>query len=145
MAIHLILLSINKIRRNLTGNVEIVLDCLRALQRVTFLPPYRIPSRCRHSDILKTIPVHCQGLSFTTYYLHIKAHQDDNALFEKLSQKAQLNCICDHPAKQHITADGLVRASTGWMFPLKPIGLFVCGGKITSKTGDLWQLKSDLP
>jgi hypothetical protein len=85
MAIHLILLSINKIWHNLTGSMEIVLDCLGVLQRVTFLPPYCIPSRCRHSDILKTILVHCKGLFFTTYYLHIKEHQDDNASFDKLS------------------------------------------------------------
>jgi hypothetical protein len=44
MAIHLILLSLNEIHRNLSGSVEIVSDCLRALNRVTYLPPYRIPS-----------------------------------------------------------------------------------------------------
>jgi hypothetical protein len=100
MAIHLILLSINKLNRQLSGSVEIVSDCLGALKRVTFLPLHRIPSRCRHLDILKTILVHCCELSFTTYYSHIKAHQDDNASFKKLSRKAQLNCICNHAAKQ---------------------------------------------
>jgi hypothetical protein len=99
MAIHLILLSINKIHQNLSGSAEIVLDCLGALKRVTYLPPYRIPSRCRHLDILKTILVHCRSLLFTTYYSHIKAHQDDWVLFSNLSRKAQLNCICDHAAK----------------------------------------------
>ncbi len=74
MAIHLILLSINKIHRNLAGCVEIVWDCLEALNRVTYLPPYRIPSRCHHSDILNNILVHCRDLTFTTNYMHIKAH-----------------------------------------------------------------------
>jgi hypothetical protein len=46
MAIHLILLSINKIHPTLAGSVEIVSDCLGALKRVTYLPPYQIPSRC---------------------------------------------------------------------------------------------------
>ncbi len=100
LAIHLILLSVNKVNQQLSGSVEIVSDCLGALKRVTFLPLYRIPLWCRHSNILKTILAHCCGLSFTTYYLHIKAHQDDNASFNKLSRKAQLNCICDHAAKQ---------------------------------------------
>jgi hypothetical protein len=100
MAIHVILLSINKIHQSLLGSVEIVLDCLGALKRVTHLPPYQIPSRCCHWDILKTILVHCRGLSFTMYYLHVKAHQDDRELFSNLSRKAQLNCICDHAAKQ---------------------------------------------
>jgi hypothetical protein len=92
-------------QQNLTESVEIVLDCLGALKQVTYLPLYQIPSQCRHSDILKTILVHCHGLSFTTYYSHIKAHQDDQELFSKLSRKAQLNCICNHAAKQWIAAD----------------------------------------
>ncbi len=114
-------------------------DYLGALKRVTYLPPYRLPSQCRHLDILKTILVHCQGLSFRTYYSHIKAHQDDNASFDKLSRKAQLNCICDHVAKQRIAADGMEGAMPGRMFPLEPIGLFVRGEEMTSKTGDhIW-------
>jgi hypothetical protein len=136
MAIHLILLSINKIHKNLLGSVEIVLDCLGALKRVPYLPPFRIPSQCHHSDILKTILVHCRGLSFTTYYLHIKAHQDDRELFSNLSRKAQLNYICDHAAKQRMAADGLEATAPCRMFPLEPIGLFVGGQKMTSETGD---------
>jgi hypothetical protein len=66
MAIHLILLSVNKIHQNLAGSVEIVLDCLGALKRVTYLPPYQIPSHCHHLYILKNILVHCRDLSFTT-------------------------------------------------------------------------------
>jgi hypothetical protein len=96
MAIHLILLSINKINCNLSGGMEIMLDCLGALKRVTSLPLYRIPSRCRHSNILKNLLVNCWDLSFIMYYSHVKAHQDDNKFFENLSRKAQLNCICDH-------------------------------------------------
>jgi hypothetical protein len=125
MAIHQILLSINKIHCNLSGCVEIVSNCLGALNRVTYLPPYRIPSRCRHSDILKNILIHCRDLTFTTYYSDIKAHQDDNMSFDKLSRKAQLNCICDHRAKQRIKTDRTEGAISGQMFPLEPIGLFV--------------------
>jgi hypothetical protein len=136
MAIHLILLSINKINPTLSGSVEVVSDCLGALKRVTYLPPYRIPSQCCHSDILKTIMVHCRGLLFTTHYLHIKAHQDDQKLFSKLSRKAQLNCICDHAAKQRIAADGLNNTTTCRMFPLEPISLFIGGQKMTSETGE---------
>ena len=71
MAIHLILLSVNKFNCQLSGSMEIVLDCLGTLKQVTFLQLHRIPSRCRHSDILNTILVHCRGLSFMTYYSHI--------------------------------------------------------------------------
>ena len=53
MAVHLILLSVNKIHPRLSGRVEVVSDCLGALKRVSHLPPYHIPSRCHHSDILK--------------------------------------------------------------------------------------------
>jgi hypothetical protein len=125
MAIHLILLSINKLHRNLAASVEVVSDCLGALKRITYLPPYWIPSWCCHSDILKIILVHCRGLLFTTYYSHVKAHQDDQVSFGTLSRKAQLNCICDHAAKQWIVADGMEAAMSGRMFPLEPIGFFV--------------------
>jgi hypothetical protein len=136
MAIHLILLSIIKIQQDLGGSVEIVSDSLGAHKRVTYLPPYWIPSRCPHSDILKTILVHCRGLSFTTYYTHSRAHQDNQESFSKLSRKAQLNCICNHAAKQRIAADCMEAAMPGKMFPLKPISLFVRGQKMTSETGD---------
>jgi hypothetical protein len=135
MAIHLILLSINKIHQNLAGSMEIVSDCLGALKRATYLPPYQIPSCCCHSDILKNILAHCRDLSFTTYYLHIKAHQDDNKSFDKLSWKVQLNCFCNHAAKQQIAVDGTDGAIQGRMFPLKPIGVFIRGEKKTSETG----------
>ncbi len=135
MAIHLILLSVNKLNSQLSGSVEIVSDCLGALKRVTFLPSHRIPSQCRHSDILKTILVHCRGLSFRIYYLHIKAHQDDNASFDKLSRKAQLNCICDHAAKQQLVTDGIEDIAQGGLFPLESVGVFVGTKKMTSDTG----------
>ena len=44
MAIHLILLSVDRVHGGITGSVEVVSDCLGALRRVTDLPPYRIPS-----------------------------------------------------------------------------------------------------
>jgi hypothetical protein len=67
--------------------------------------------------------------------LHIKAHQDNNKSFDKLSRKVQLNCICDHAAKQQITDDGTDGAIQGQIFPFKPIGVFVRGEKKTSETG----------
>jgi hypothetical protein len=70
-----------------------------------------------------------------TYYSHIKAHQDNNVSFDKLSWKAQLNCMYDHAAKQRIAVDGTEGATPGQMFPLKPIGLFVQGEQRTSETG----------
>jgi hypothetical protein len=135
MAIHLILLSVNKIHPKLKGGVEIVSDCLGALNRVSYLPPYRIPSRCRHSDILKNILVHCRDLSFATHYSHIKAHQDNHTSFKNLDRKAQLNCICEHAAKLRIATDGQDRPAHGKLFPLKTVGVYVRGEKMTSDTG----------
>jgi hypothetical protein len=110
-------------------------DCLGALKRVTFLPSHRIPSQCCHSNILKLILVHCRGLSFTTYYSHIKAHQEDNALFDKLSRQAQLNCICDHAAKQRLVTNGMEDIPQGGLFPLELVGVFVGTKKMTLDTG----------
>jgi hypothetical protein len=55
MAIHLILLAINKINPDLAGMVHIFLDCLAALNKVKDLPPSRVPLSYVHSDVLKNI------------------------------------------------------------------------------------------
>ncbi len=136
MAIHLILLSVNTICPQLSGSIKVVSDCLGALKRVTYLPPYWIPSWCRHSNILKTILVHCCQLTFIMYNSHITAHQDDKDSFSKLGRKAQLNCICDHAAKARIAADRIEATTPCRMFPLEPVGLFVGGQKMMSETGD---------
>jgi hypothetical protein len=68
--------------------------------------------------------------------LHIKAHQDNNVSFSKLDRKAQLNCICDHAAKQRIATDVKDGAKSRGMFPLEPVGLFIGDNKMTSDTGE---------
>jgi hypothetical protein len=135
MAIHLLLPSMNKIHPTLEGSVEIVLDCLGALNCVSYIPLYQIPSRCRHSNILKNILVYCRDLRFVMYYSHIKAHQDNQTSFQNLSRKAQLNCICDHAATFRIAKDGTKKLEPGKMFPFKSVGVFIQGEKMTSDTG----------
>jgi hypothetical protein len=76
-AVHLLLLAVNTVSPGLSGCVKIYSACLSALGRVVELPPYRVPTQCRHSDILKTILVNCGGLSFHWEYCHVEAHQDD--------------------------------------------------------------------
>ena len=49
LAIHLILLAVNKLSPTLSGSTQIYSDCLGALESVENLPPHRIPSSCRHS------------------------------------------------------------------------------------------------
>ena len=96
MSIHLLLLSVNKVYPDLKGEVDIVSDCLGALRRVSDLPSYKIPTRCKHSDILKNILVNCRDMTFSLLYSHVKAHQDDSADFNSLSRKSQLNCFCEN-------------------------------------------------
>eukprot|EP00956_Cyclotella_meneghiniana_P010074 scaffold13929_cov79-Cyclotella_meneghiniana.AAC.4 len=84
MALHLLLLSFNKTWPDLGGKVDIYSDCLGALHKVEHLPPGKIPSKCRHSDILKNIMLHCNSLSFKRIFSHVKAHQDDHEDFEAL-------------------------------------------------------------
>ncbi len=67
----------------------------------------------------------------------MRAHQDDSTPFKNLSRKAQLNCICDHTAKQRIATDGSGHRQSGRLFPLEPIGMFIQGEKLTYNTGDL--------
>ncbi len=131
MAIHLLLVSINWVHTTLVGSVEVVLDCLGALKRVVHLPPYQIPSRCKHSDIHKNILVNCRELIFTLHYSYVKAHQDDNVAFDKLSRKLQLNCICNHLAKQHISDLAQLQQRGNYLFPLKEIRAFIKGKKLS--------------
>jgi hypothetical protein len=102
MAIHLILCGVNESSPNLTGSVHILLDCLGRLNKVKDLPPYRIPAKCSHLDILKNIMANCSNLSFSRIFSHVKAHQDDGRKYGDLLREAQLNCQMDYLAKKAI-------------------------------------------
>ena len=102
LAIHLILLAVNKLRPDLSGKVRIVSDCLGALGRVANLPADRLPSGIKHSDILKILMVHCQTFSFDCIYEHVEAHQDEEKGYHKLPREAQLNSCMDLDAKSEL-------------------------------------------
>ena len=119
MEIHLILLGVNNFHRGIQGLVHIYSDCLGALDRVEHLPPYRIPSRCSHGDILKNILVNCSDLSFLQSFSHVKAHQDNNTAYRVLAQPAQLNCQMDFYAKQQILEWDTHNSELTKRFPLK--------------------------
>ena len=53
MAIHFILKAADRVWPGLNGQAVICSDCLGALKKVVNLPPHKIPTRCRHSDIKK--------------------------------------------------------------------------------------------
>ena len=77
------------------------------------------------------------GFDVQYNYSHVKAHQDDTTSFDKLSRSLQLNCICDHLAKQRLS-DGEPEPKGGsQLFPLEPIGIFLGGEKLSSETGPL--------
>jgi hypothetical protein len=88
-------MAANKIEPNITGVARIYSDCLGALNQVKNLPTDRIPSKCKHSDILKTIMIQCRVLSFRLKYSRVEAHQDNHQDFSTLSRPSQLNCACD--------------------------------------------------
>ncbi len=118
MVIHLLLLAVNTVSPGFAGYVKIYLDCLRALGCIAELPPYRIPTRCRHSDILKTILVNCDGLSFHWEYIHAEAHQDDCMRWEELSREAQLNAGSNAGTKAMLCSQDITDLSQQKMFPL---------------------------
>ena len=100
MAIHLILLSVNRITPELTGSPHIFSDCLGSLEKIRNLPPHRIPSKCRHSYVLKNVMLHCSLLSFMQLFTHVSVHQDNWTKFENLPREAQLNCAVNFGAKR---------------------------------------------
>jgi hypothetical protein len=129
MAVHLLLLAMNTVSPGLTGLVRVYSDCLGALSLIAELPPYRVPSCCRHSNILKTILVNCRGLTFNRKNYHVKAHQDDKMKWEQLSCEAQLNAACDAGAKAMIRRQDITDLPQQEAFLLKPICMFVEGKK----------------
>ncbi len=88
MAIHLILLAVNKVNEGLTERVNIYSDCLGALNKVKNLPPARIPMGSAHSDVLKNILINCLDISFDQYYSHVSAHQDNHQTYSSLTREA---------------------------------------------------------
>ncbi len=62
-------------------------------------PRKAIPSKCKHTDILKNIMVNCKDLQFSREYLHVRCHQDDKEGYTALCRPAQLNCWADFEAK----------------------------------------------
>jgi hypothetical protein len=61
----------------------------------------------------------------------VKAHQDDNVAFDKLSRELQLNCICNQLAKQRISDLAQLQQHRNYLFPLKEIGAFIKGKKLS--------------
>ena len=131
MALHLILLAVNKINPNMQGSITLHSDYLGALSRARDLPPGKVPSQCKHADILKNILLACDNLSFSRRYEHIEAHQDDSAAFASLSRPAQLNCAVDAGAKRRLWAAIEDGECTQRAFPLEPIVCFADKCKIT--------------
>ena len=100
MAIHLILLAVNKFNTTLQGRAQIDSDCLGALGTMATLPTNPITYKCKHSDFLKSIMVNYQNLTLACSYSHVKAHQDDDMAYQYLSRPSHLNCIMDDHAKK---------------------------------------------
>ena len=86
----------------LSGPVTIIYECLGEIGRVEHLPPHRIPSKCKHSDILNNMLVSCSDLTFQRVFEHVDAHQDDRGFYESLTRPEQLNCLMGGKAKQEI-------------------------------------------
>jgi hypothetical protein len=136
MAIHLLLLATNKVHPGLRGLVTIYFDCMSRLDKVQHLPPYWIPSRFQHSNILKNILVNCVGLSFAWHYRHVNAHQDDSTEYHLLSRESQLNCAMDFDAKSAIRALNATSLPRQQRFPLEPVCAFVGQHKLSADIGD---------
>jgi hypothetical protein len=135
MAIHLILLAINKVNPGLKGFVHIYSDCLGTLEKVKNLPPSRIPSSLAHSNVLKIILVNCSNLSFDQFYLHVLVHQDEKEDYQDLSRPSQLNVNMDFNAKQALLDLQPTNLPHQQAFPLEPVCVFAGSWKITADMG----------
>ncbi len=101
------------------------------------LPPGRIPTHCRHSEVLKNILVDCGDFTFQREFCHVKMHQDDSEDFHLLEWPVQLNCVVDASAIQEILNADVMAIPWQQRFPKEPICCFVGKEKMTSNTGPL--------
>jgi hypothetical protein len=136
MAIHLILCGVHKFWPGPSGSVHILSDCLGALNKVVNLPPYRIPTECSHSDILKNIMINCNNLSFMKIFSQVKAHQDNDIKYGSLRRHAQLNYQMDYHAKKAIWETIPDPEAPTKQFPLKPICVHLGKNKLTLDKGE---------
>jgi len=134
MAIHLILLSVKRVSPTLMGSVHIYSDCLGALDKFRNLPPHRIPSKCRHSNILKNVMLHCGSMSFTRQFSHVSAHQDDRTKWENLTRAEQSNCTADFGAKRVLLRHDAADLPRQQKFPLEAVCVWAGREKMTSDT-----------
>jgi hypothetical protein len=118
-------------------SVHIFSDCLSVLNKVEHLPPNRIPSRCKHLDVLKNIMTNCSALTFHCIFSHVKAHQDDLKDCEQLNHIEQLNCGCNAKAQLKNRETDPNNLPAQRPFPLEPITLFIGGSKVTMELGPL--------
>jgi hypothetical protein len=80
--------------------------------------------------------INCSKLSFTRYFSHVKAHQDDNNAYVTLTRPAQLNFQMDYYAKRAIwdatNPDNMNTAQ----FPREAVCVKIGRNKITSDRVD---------
>jgi hypothetical protein len=126
MALHLILLAVNEVNPGLKGEITLHSDCLGAISRIEDLPPGKIPSACKHADILKNILIACKRLTFDIVLEHVEAHQDDGMEFYMLTRAAQLNCAVDAGAKRALLSaiEKNVTSDQALSFPIGTNHLF---------------------
>jgi hypothetical protein len=132
LALHLILLAVNRLHPDLDGQVALYSDCIGALTRVATVPDSRIPSITKHADILKIIMIHCQQFPFDISYRHVRAHQDDKLWYRDLLQPAQLK---DFMAKKVLWGMEGTCPPPQEVLPLESVGVFTGKRKITSGPG----------
>jgi hypothetical protein len=135
MAIHLILLSVNRITPTLTGSAHRYSDCLGARDKIQCLPPHCIPSKCQHLDVLKNVMLHCSTMSFTQLFSHVSAYQDDQTKFNNFLREAQLNCAVDFGAKRALLSLDAIDIPRHQKFPLEVICVWAGREKMMLDTG----------
>lgn len=131
LAIHLILLAVNK-------KVRIASDCLGALgQQVVDLSADRLPSRVKHSNILKVLMMlHCQAFTFDCIYDYVEAHQDNHDVYYYLPRPAQLNFCMDLDIKSELWELVGQLALPQQPLPMEPVVVMIGFYNMTSGSED---------
>lgn len=71
LVMYLILLAMHKLHPDLGGQVMLYSDCLGVLRKVAGFPQSPLPSKTKHTNILKIVMIHFQSFSFDVSYQHV--------------------------------------------------------------------------
>ena len=117
-----------------TGSIQISCDNDGALWRAQPLSTY-VPVRSKHSDVVRAIRVAKQDIPVPIRYVQVMGHRDDQIPWHRLTNKEQLNILCDDLAKLRRAQEQDLPTPSREILPHEHMVIRLAGKKISLDPG----------